>query len=112
MIKKLFAIAVTLFALTACGGDDEVITEITGGEERVRYFVITNSDAQYVFTYMGGLPVRPTETTRKITLYGDVADYQLLWYIEPTEDPVKRTLHIDMTGKPYDITENYMVQYE
>ena len=111
MMKKMLAIAVALFALTACGGDDDT-PEITGGEEQVRYFTITNGDPQYVFTYMGGQPVRPTETTQKITLNGDVADYPLLWHIEPSESPVKRTLHIDMMGKPYNITENYTVRYE
>lgn len=112
MIKKLFAIAVAVFALFACGGGDDDLSEPTVPETGVRYFTLTNGDSQYDFTYMGGIVVHPSETTQKITLYVDKADYDILWYTSLTERPVKQTLHIDMTGKPFNITENYTVRYE
>jgi len=112
MIKKLFAIAVAVFALSACGGGDDELSEPTVPETGERYFTLTNGDSQYDFTYMGGIVVHPSETTQKITLYGVKSDYQILWHLSQSEPPVKQVLHIDMTGKPFNITENYTVRYE
>lgn len=116
-MKKLLLLCFALFTITACGGgDDEELLPSTTGEDGERFFTLTNADSRFDFTYMGGLVVHPNETTQPITLHGDVADYDIIWYVGEGDnlgkERVKRSVHIDMTGKPYDITENYSVKYE
>ncbi len=114
-MKKLLYLCLALCALSACGGGDDLL-EPTAGEQGERYFTLTNGDSRYDFTYMGGQPVRPTETTQPITLHGDVADYEIIWYVGEGDvldrERVKRSVRIDMTGKPYGVTEHYTVRYE
>lgn len=111
-MKKIFLMTFALLTLCACDREDDNPEAPTANEVSERYFTITNGDPQYTFTYMGGLPVKPSETTRKITLYGDVSDYTIIWRTDPSKSGVKQVLHIDMTGKPNGITENYTVHYE
>ncbi len=109
-MARIFLWGLIALLCSACSTTGEDEPEPTAPEDVVRYFTITNGDSRYTLFYMGGLPLSPQEVSQPLELHGNAVDYTYYWGVN--EKFIEATLHVDMTGEPHGITQNYTVVYE